>query len=74
MVPNQFYDVVFDLQPDDQIVPAGEKIGLMIFSTDPEFTLQPDAGTELQVDLSETSIELPIVGGKASLEKAGIGG
>ncbi len=49
LVPNQFYDVAFDLQPDDQIVPAGEKIGLMIFSTDPEFTLQPDAGTELQL-------------------------
>ena len=70
LVPNQFYDVSFSLQPDDQIIAAGEKIGLMIFCSDPEFTLQPEAGTELTVDLNGTHLELPIVGGQAAFERA----
>ncbi len=70
LVPNQFYDVRFSLQPDDQIIAEGEKIGLMIFSSDKEFTLHPEAGTELTVDLQETVLELPIVGGDAAYQKA----
>ena len=70
LVPNQFYEVSFSLQPDDQIIAVGEKIGLMIFSSDPEFTLQPAAGTELTVDLSGTTLELPVVGGQSAYQKA----
>ncbi len=70
LVPNQFYEVRFSLQPDDQIIAEGEKIGLMIFSSDKEFTLHPEAGTELTVDLHETVLELPIVGGDAAYQKA----
>jgi X-Pro dipeptidyl-peptidase len=33
----------------------------MIFSTDREFTLWPDPGTELTLDLDATSITIPIV-------------
>ena len=65
--PGKFYDLEFDLQPDDQIIPKGQQIGLMIFSSDRDFTLWPDPGTELTVDLSATSLELPIVGGAKSL-------
>lgn len=67
--PGKFYDVTFSLQPDDQIIAKGQQIALMIFSSDKDFTLHPDPGTELTVDLAGTSIELPIVGGKAALEK-----
>lgn len=70
LVPGQFYDVTFDLMPDDQIIPKGQQIGLMIFSSDKEFTLWPSPGTELTIDLDGTSLELPIVGGKASFDKA----
>lgn len=63
LVPGQFVDMEFDLQPDDQIVPVGERIGLMVFSSDADFTLKPDAGTELTFDLSSCSITLPVVGG-----------
>ncbi|MDO5981003.1 Xaa-Pro dipeptidyl-peptidase [Flavivirga spongiicola] len=61
--PGKFYEVSFDLMPDDQIIKAGQQIGLMIFSSDKEFTLHPKAGTELTVDLDGTSLTLPIVGG-----------
>ena len=68
--PGQQYTVTFDLQPDDQIVPAGARIGLMIFSSDRDFTLWPSPGTELTVDLRETSLRLPVVGGPAAFAKA----
>lgn len=65
--PGVFRELTFDLQPDDQIIPAGQRIGLMIFSSDAEFTLWPEPGTELEVDLSGTTITLPVVGGRDAL-------
>ena len=68
--PGQFYDLTFDLQPDDQIIAAGQQIGLMVFSSDRDFTLRPNPGTELTVDLNATSLSLPVVGGKTQLSEA----
>ena len=62
--PGQYYTVTFDLEPDDQIIPAGQQIGLMIFSSDREFTLWPHPGTELTIDLDATTLTLPVVGGR----------
>jgi len=70
LVPDKFYTLTFKLQPDDQIIPKGQKIGLMIFSSDREFTLWPEPGTELSVDLDATRISLPVVGGEASIKSA----
>ncbi|MFO1031141.1 MAG: Xaa-Pro dipeptidyl-peptidase [Planctomycetota bacterium] len=70
LVPGTFYDVTFELQPDDQILPAGEQLGVMIFASDREFTLLPPGGTALTVDLAGTKVELPIVGGAAALARA----
>jgi len=70
LVPGQFYDLTFNLQPDDEVIAAGQRIGLMIFSSDRDFTLWPEPGTELSIDLDATSIELPVVGGAASLQRA----
>ncbi len=70
LVPGQFYELTFDLQPDDQVIEAGQRIGLMIMSTDREFTLHPDPGTELTVDLAGTSLALPVVGGQRAVERA----
>jgi X-Pro dipeptidyl-peptidase len=68
--PGQFYRMTFDLQPDDQVIPAGKRIGLMIFSSDRDFTLWPEPGTELTVDLDGTSLRLPIVGGVGRFKEA----
>ena len=68
--PGKFYEVTFDLQPDDQIIPAGKQIGLMIFSSDKEFTLWPDPGTELTIDLDGTQLVLPVVGGNDAVARA----
>lgn len=63
LIPGHFYEMTFDLEPDDQIIPAGRQIGLMIFSSDKEFTLHPEPGTKLTVDLDATSISMPVAGG-----------
>lgn len=64
LAPGKFYEVEFDLQPDDQIIPAGQQIALMIFSSDQDFTLWPTPGTQLTLDLDGTELTLPVVGGK----------
>ncbi|WP_320111133.1 Xaa-Pro dipeptidyl-peptidase [Draconibacterium orientale] len=68
--PGKFYEMTFELQPDDQVIKAGQQIGLMIFSSDRDFTLRPKPGTELTVDLNGTSIEIPVVGGIEAYKNA----
>jgi X-Pro dipeptidyl-peptidase len=68
--PGAFYKMSFDFQPDDQIIKKGQQIGLMIFSSDSEYTILPEPGTKLTVDLKETIITLPIVGGNAAFKQA----
>jgi len=63
LVPGEFVEMMFDLQPDDQIIPAGQRLALMIFASDQEFTLHATPGTEVTVDLRSTSLQLPVVGG-----------
>jgi X-Pro dipeptidyl-peptidase len=65
--------VTFPLQPDDQVIPEGRRLAVMVFSSDREFTLRPQPGTALTVDLAGTSLELPVVGGRRALRTAGVG-
>ena len=62
--------MTFPLQPDDQIIPKGQKIALMIFSSDKEFTVWPEPGTKIAVDLGSTVLKLPVVGGPKVLENS----
>lgn len=66
----QFYDLTFKLQPDDQIIKAGQQIGLMIFSSDKEFTLHPRPGTNLTVNLDKTNLVIPVIGGIDAFKNA----
>ena len=42
----------------------------MIFSSDQDYTLWPQPGTELTIDLESTRLNLPVVGGQESLMAA----
>lgn len=64
--PNTFYTLNINFMPDDEVIPKGARIGLMIFSSDKEFTLHPKPGTQLFVDLNQCELTLPIVGGVAN--------
>ena len=57
----------FDFQPDDQVIAKGQQIGLMIFSSDRNFTLQPEPGTVLTIDLDATQLTLPVVGAEEQI-------
>ena len=70
LIPDKFYTMSFDLQPDDQIIKKGQQIGLMIFSSDPEFTLHPKPGTTLTLDIKSTSLKIPVVGGRKLFHRA----
>ncbi len=70
--PGKFYDLTFDLEPDDEFVPAGKQLAVMIMSSDREFTLWPKAGAELTIDLAKSSFSIPIVGGVGALQQAGM--
>ncbi len=70
LAPGEFVDVEFPLQPDDQVIPAGQRIGLMVFASDADFTLWASPGTELTLDLAGAALDLPVVGGRAALERA----
>jgi X-Pro dipeptidyl-peptidase len=70
LVPGEFVTLTFSLEPDDQIIPAGKRIGLMIMSSDKDFTLAPQPGTELRIDLDATSLQIPVVGGAPAFKVA----
>ncbi len=70
LTPGRFYEISFDLQPDDQIIPVEQQIGFMIFSSDRDFTLHPTPGTRLTIDPNATSIRLPVVGGAEALARS----
>ncbi len=64
----QDYAFSFDFQPDDYIVPAGHRIGLVVVSTDHDYTIRPLPGTRLSVLPDRSELTLPIVGGRAALD------
>ena len=68
--PGKFYSLKFNFQPDDQVIKAGQQIGLLIMGSDKDFTLRPAPGTELTIDLDGTMLRLPIVGGAKAYQKA----
>jgi X-Pro dipeptidyl-peptidase len=65
--PGTFYNLTFDLQPGDRMIAPGKKLGLLIMGSDRSFTLWPQPGTQLTVDLAKTSLVLPVVGGAQRL-------
>ena len=50
----RLYSLRFGLQPDDYVFAEGHRIGLVVISTDFNYTLRPEPGTKLS---------RPVVGG-----------
>ena len=70
VVPGRPYTVAFELQPHDYVFAPGSRIGLVLLSSDRLFTLRPPPGTEITVHTRDTTVMLPIVGGRAALGEA----
>jgi X-Pro dipeptidyl-peptidase len=59
--PGREYSLRFDLQPDDHVFAAGHRIGLVVVSTDHDYTLRPAPGTELTLRPASSVLTLPLV-------------
>ena len=69
--PGTPYRIEFGMQPDDYVFQPGSKVGIVLLSSDFEYTLRPDPGTELTLDANKSQVLLPIVGGSDSFPGAG---
>ncbi|OKI49034.1 Xaa-Pro dipeptidyl-peptidase [Micromonospora sp. CB01531] len=61
------YDYRWTLEPKDYVFAAGHRIGVVVFSSDQEYTLLPLGGTRLTVQPGSSRLTLPIVGGREAL-------
>jgi X-Pro dipeptidyl-peptidase len=57
------YTFDWPLESDDYVFPAGHRVGLVIVSTDKNFTLRPQPGTQLTIQPDKSQVTLPLVGG-----------
>ena len=55
LVPGKNYIVSFDLEPKQYRLAAGSRLGVLVASTDNEYTLRPKEGTQIQVGLGSKS-------------------
>ncbi|MFF2389317.1 Xaa-Pro dipeptidyl-peptidase [Agromyces sp. NPDC058104] len=70
ITPGRAYDFAFELEPKDYVFSAGSQIGLVVLSSDHEFTVRPAPGTTLTLDPSKSTVHLPLVGGMGALQQS----
>ncbi|MEV1333778.1 Xaa-Pro dipeptidyl-peptidase [Micromonospora costi] len=63
----KLYDYRWTLEPKDYVFRAGHRIGVVVFSSDQEYTLLPLGGTRLRVAPNDSELRLPVVGGRGVL-------
>lgn len=57
------YRLRWDLQPDDYLFKAGHRLGLVVVSTDHDYTIRPRPGTRLSLTPRGSKLILPLVQG-----------
>ena len=55
LIPGEDYTLIFDLEPKQYSISKGSQIGVMLASTDYNYTIRPNAGTEIQFNLGPES-------------------
>ncbi|MET8997005.1 Xaa-Pro dipeptidyl-peptidase [Amycolatopsis sp. NPDC004169] len=70
ITPGQTYRIGVDLMPKDYILAAGHRLEVLVASSDHDYTLRPKPGAGLALDLTRTSVTLPVTGGKPALRAA----
>ncbi|SFE51654.1 dipeptidyl-peptidase IV Serine peptidase. MEROPS family S15 [Bacillus sp. OV194] len=68
LTPGKSYAFEWSMQPDDYVVKAGHKLGLVLLSSDYNYTLRPKPGTKITVEPQNSELILPVTGGSKSLE------
>ena len=60
-VPGEFYEYSLVMEPTDYTVRDGHDMALVIYGSDPRQTLRPYVITNIKVDISSITAEIPIV-------------
>lgn len=60
ITPGAMYSFRWDMQPNDYVFKAGHRIGVVVLSTDYDYTLRYPAGTVVKVRPGVSEIRLPI--------------
>ncbi len=68
--PGTPYRLDFDLQPHDYVFAAGHRLGVVLLSSDYDYTIRPAPGATLYLDTTKSTVMLPIVGGAAAFAAA----
>ncbi|WP_253776272.1 Xaa-Pro dipeptidyl-peptidase [Goodfellowiella coeruleoviolacea] len=68
--PGQPYRLDVTLQPKDYVLAVGHRLEFVLASSDHDYTLRPRPGTGLAVDLTDTSLVFPAVGGSRAVHAA----
>ncbi|MEH7524509.1 Xaa-Pro dipeptidyl-peptidase [Bacillus sp. JJ1503] len=67
LTPGREYTFTWDMQPDDYVFNPGDRLGIVIISSDYDYTIRPTAGTKISIDPERSKIILPIVGGPKAI-------
>lgn len=70
VVPGKEYTFRWDLQPEDYVFKPGHRIGVVLISSDHDYTLRPSESTGITITPGRSQITLPIVGGANLLKGA----
>ncbi|MEV5713387.1 Xaa-Pro dipeptidyl-peptidase [Amycolatopsis mediterranei] len=70
ITPGQTYRIGVDLMPKDYVLAAGHRLEFLLASSDHDYTLRPKPGAGLALDLTKSSVTLPVTGGKPALRAA----
>jgi X-Pro dipeptidyl-peptidase len=65
ITPGKQYTFEWGMQPQDHVFPAGHRLGIVLISTDRDYTLRYRAGTEVDVTLGVSRVTLPLARGGA---------
>jgi X-Pro dipeptidyl-peptidase len=62
--PGKEYAFTWDFQPKDYLFKQGHRLGLVIISTDYDYTLRYPPGTRVTLSPGHSSLRLPVVFGR----------
>ncbi|MFC0865539.1 Xaa-Pro dipeptidyl-peptidase [Sphaerimonospora cavernae] len=68
--PGTPYRLDLDMQPHDYVFAAGHRIGIVLLSSDYEYTIRPAPGARLHLDTTKSTVTLPLIGGADALAAA----
>ena len=62
ITPDKPYTFTWNMQPTDYDVAEGHRIGLVLISSDYEYTIRPQPGTTISIYPEQSYLSLPLVG------------